>query len=466
MASTNRSLLATASLAALLTAGANGAMAQVRINGGGSSLGYPTYLAEFTDLYTLNKAYIFANGKVSQGPVVSYYGSVGSGKGTAAFLTNDATLLNGGGAGKYKNGTTIVSVPAPNFTAGTPVHYGASDALLASTDVTNYNASAVGRASGPLIQVPAYGVSVAIPFNDGSATTATLTEADLCGIYSGRFTNWNQTSSRLPAGPITVIFRGDGSGTSFLFTNHLATVCGGGFTAGDYFAGNFATLPSNFLPATGSGGVQAAFLAIQNATSFPITLTGTYLTSKTAAPITVTRTITSSSEVAYIGPDFTSIAPNSPNTSSAIKVASIVNRNSNVAERPTVDGTRRGLNTSAAPPSTLIDAKDPTKWVPLNPNPSAGYPIVGFTNLILSQCYSNSTVTTGIKAFLQNQYNNATFATDIANSGFVTVPNVVSANYVSRINGTFLANTFGYNLNIGQTGVCRNGGSSGTYVGR
>ena len=76
-------------------------------------------------------------------------------------------------------------------------------------------------------------------------------------------------------------------------------------------------------------------------------------------------------------------------------------------------------------------------------------------------------MTTGIKGFLQNQYNNnGKFLTDIQNGGFVQVPNLLSATYVTAINNTFLGNSSGYKLDIGDTSVCKNGGSTGTYVGR
>lgn len=462
MISTNRSLLATASLAALLTGAATQAMAQTHINGGGSTLAYPTYLSEFTDLFALNNAFIFGNKKVS--PPITYYGSVGSGNGTTAFLNNDYTLDN--------NGT---SAPVASFPAGTTIHYGASDGVLTSDQVTAYNASTVGKASGPLIQLPAFGTPITVPFDDGSATAVTLTDTDLCGIFSGKFTNWNQTSAKasVPANPITVTFRGDGSGTTFLFTNHLASVCTAStskitFVATQYFGGLFSTLPANFFPSTGSGGVQATIVTIQGASaSTPKTLTGTYLTAKGATPISVSRTVTAPGAAGYVGPDYTAIAPKSANYNANVRVASLVNRTDGKTYSPSTANTTSALATSAAPPSTKTTAANPVNWVPLTPAPTAGYPIVGFTNLIVSQCYKVANVTTGIKSFLQNQYNNnGSFATDISNSGFVKVPNLLSATYVTAINNTFLNNSSGYNLNIGNSGVCKNGGTSGTFTGR
>jgi ABC-type phosphate transport system substrate-binding protein len=462
MSSTNRSLLATASLAAL-TLGAGQAMAQTHINGGGSTLAYPTYLSEFSDLYKVNTAFIFGNKNVT--PEVTYYGSVGSGAGTTAFLTNAYASDNGG-----------TTAPVAVFGSGTVIHYGASDSTITAAQVSAYNTSpGLGTVDGPLIQLPAFGVPITVPFNDGTATAVTLTDTDLCGIYSGKFTNWSQTSAHasVPANPITVIFRGDGSGTSFLFTQHLAAVCTAAnsnvtFTATQYFGGLFSTLPSNFLPAQGSGGIQSSTLSIQAASSSnPVTLSSTYLTAKGATPIAISRTITAPSSAGYVGPDYTSIAPKAGNYNAKVLVASLVNAVDGKTYAPTTANVTTALATSAAPPSNKTAASDPTQWVPAVPKPSAGYPIVGFTNLLVSQCYQVANVTSGIKAFLQDQYNNTTtFATDISNNGFVQVPNLLSATYVTAIDNTFLNNTTGYNLNIGNSTICKNGTGGGKYVGR
>jgi phosphate transport system substrate-binding protein len=54
-------------------------------------------------------------------------------------------------------------------------------------------------------------------------------------VFSGQITNWRQLSKQFSSKPITVVYRGDSSGTSFAFSNHLSAVCpdadiGGGIT--------------------------------------------------------------------------------------------------------------------------------------------------------------------------------------------------------------------------------------------
>ncbi len=218
--------------------------APVPINGGGVGIGYLAYLNEFTDLFKINSTFIFGNRAVT--PPVTYFGSVGSTKAINAFLNNDYTLLNGG---------TVA--PIASFGPGTTVHYGTTEVLLTAAQVTSYNSGSVGQASGPVIQIPAEGIAVAILFSDNGTTTLTLTDGDLCGIFSGKLTNWSQTSAAgtLPANPITVIYRNDGAGSTSLLTRHLGAVCTTGangnsniaFVATDFFASNFATLPATFL---------------------------------------------------------------------------------------------------------------------------------------------------------------------------------------------------------------------------
>jgi phosphate transport system substrate-binding protein len=140
-----------------------------------------------------------------------------------------------------------------------------------TTHVATYNTAAYGQP----IQIPAFEVNVAIPVNvnstsfqvnSGTSLSAAggaiqLTEAQLCAVFSGLVTDWNDTTTDIPfanqngplnAGqqltqkfsaanissahpvpqayssaslPIKVVYRTDGSGTSFILTNYLKAVC-------------------------------------------------------------------------------------------------------------------------------------------------------------------------------------------------------------------------------------------------
>jgi ABC-type phosphate transport system substrate-binding protein len=424
------SLLAAASMIVLST-GAQAA--NTDIYGGGSTLAAPTYKLEYG-----GAANNYCAAPLCP-PYQFHYAAVGSGSGTSAFLTNTPAT-----------DTPLVPLAGSN-PAFNNVDFGASDAALTAGQPATF-VRVPASATYPMIQVPAIGVPITIPyvFKGLPAPAITLTDNDLCGIFSGKITNWNKTSANPGNEPITVVYRSDGSGTSFLTTSHLAAVCKTGtggnsniaFTATTSFASLFTTLPTNFTGEKGSGGVQSELLSLQAA--------GT-------------------GAVGYIGPNYTSVvASNQPNYST-LPVASLVNAANGIAYQPwnTVTSQLNGRKgkdnvtpalATVAPPNTKALAANQLNWVPLVAKPATGYPIVGYTNLQLSQCYATTNVAKGLIAWLGNNYNNANFATDIENSGFVTVPNTAGANFVAAINADFLTNTSGYNLNINNTTVCKSGG--------
>ena len=387
-----RNLLRTTSLIALGMGAATAADAQTVINGGGSSLAFPTYSQEFAQFTKLNPHFSFT------------YADAGSGGGQAGFLNNDCTF------GGYQT-------CSPTFT----VDFGASDAFLSSTQVSGYTLAAQ---DGPLIQLPTFGVPITIPFRNAKLTRGTelaLTDAQLCGIFSGKLTNWTQVDRSAAPGTITVVYRADSSGTSFLFSQHLAAVCTpadssftGTLAATKTFTSLFANNvpPANFVGASQSSGVAATLLA-------------------------------SSSAMAYLSPDYTSIAPKSPNTTTLV-VASVVNGVNKVAYQPSVNNTVTGLvhpgkgSTNASPPATKATAANPLNWIPAIPITDSGYSIVGYTTWDVSTCYANATVATGVTNFLKDNYNNATFKALIQNNGFVPVVNSGAARYVTAINNDFL----------------------------
>ncbi|MCJ2542603.1 phosphate ABC transporter substrate-binding protein PstS [Thermostichus vulcanus] len=93
-----------------------------------------------------------------------------------------------------------------------------------------------------------------------------------CGIVTGEITNWNDIRikaqnptlvDRLPDLPITWVHRSDGSGTTFVFTNHLKTVCPN-WTAG---AGTSVEWPVG-IGGQGNEGVAAAILQEEGAIGY------------------------------------------------------------------------------------------------------------------------------------------------------------------------------------------------------
>ncbi|MCA7949785.1 substrate-binding domain-containing protein [Burkholderia seminalis] len=415
--------------------GATAAMASPNVQGGGSSLVAPT-IGGIGNAATEIGLFGTSEGSFT-------YFSVGSGAGQNAFLNNQPTFF----------GSTVTGT----------VHFANSDAALSTAQLTSYKAG-LGATNGPLIQIPYIVTPITIPVVNGPAVTSTTTpqttpgqahsialnDDDLCGIFSGKLTNWNQvinpetTAAYTTNAPINVIYRSDGSGTTELLTRHLAAVCTTANTASGVtfvdsltftasFPSGFPT-GSTFTPASGSSGVRSALLAA------------------------------SGSAVAYLSPDYTNtflapksivVAPPAPSTAVQLQVASLVNAKNSTYYAPTYANATTALGSVAAP--SKLTANNPAAWVPAAGNPVSGYPVSGTSQIILSQCYKDSTVKTAVHDFLNSHYTNASFASIVHGNGFDTVP----SNFQTAISADFLSNTSGLNLDIGNTSVC-----TGTVVGR
>lgn len=143
------------------------AVASTTLNGAGATLPFPFYARVFSDY-----------SKVSRTRV--NYQSTGSGAGLRQFL------------------------------AGT-VDFAASDEPIKSSE-----ASKVKRG---VVQFPAVGGTIAIAYNKPGCSLK-LTQKQLVDIFQGKIKDWNQLPN-CGNGPIRVVHRSDGSGTTYAFTNSL-----------------------------------------------------------------------------------------------------------------------------------------------------------------------------------------------------------------------------------------------------
>ncbi|MDR0240814.1 MAG: substrate-binding domain-containing protein [Burkholderia sp.] len=424
------------------------AMASPNVQGGGSSLIAP---AIGTIVNPATEIGLFGTAEGS----FTYY-SVGSGAGQNAFLNNRPTFF----------GSTVTGT----------VHFANSDAALSTAQLTSYKAG-LGATNGPLIQIPYIVTPITIPVVNGPAVTSTTTpqttpgqahsialnDDDLCGIFSGRITDWagtvvNGVRTNPPINPetvspytttsmpIKVVYSSDASGTTELLTRHLAAVCtttntatGVTFFDSMTFTVSFpgGVVPSNFIAASGDGGIRRQLAS--------------YASAGMAA-------------VAYLAPNYsnTFLAPSSTVVTSAgalqLPVASLVNAKNNVYYAPTYANATMALG-NVTPPGKLT-AGNPARWTDSLFNvrgPNSGYPVSGMSYILVSQCYKDLAVTAAMHDFLNAHYTNASFASIVHGNGFDTVP----SNYQMAISANFLNNSSGINLDIGNTSVC-----TGTVTGR
>lgn len=107
------------------------------------------------------------------------------------------------------------------------VDFGATDSALKEDERTKLPAD-LGKA----IQVPTTGLFVVFAYNLDGVDNVKLSREAFCGIADGTVKTWNDpkiakdnAGVNLPSDPITFVHRSDGSGTTDIFTSHLAKAC-------------------------------------------------------------------------------------------------------------------------------------------------------------------------------------------------------------------------------------------------
>ncbi len=176
---TRRLTILTAAAALAVASAATAATTSTTITGAGS-----TFVAPLVSAWTpaLGKAFGYT----------VQYSPVGSGAGIAAITNHQ-------------------------------VDFGASDAPLTPDQRS---------ACGDCVQIPWALSATAVAYNvPGAPVHLRLDGSTLAGIFLGRITRWNDPAIRrlnpgasMPALGITPVFRADGSGTSYNFTDYLASV--------------------------------------------------------------------------------------------------------------------------------------------------------------------------------------------------------------------------------------------------
>ena len=102
------------------------------------------------------------------------------------------------------------------FIAGT-IDFGASDEPISAADVA--------KVKRGVVQIPMVGGTIAVAYNKKGCNLK-LTQKQTVDIFAGRIRDWKALGCS--AGPITPVYRSDGSGTTYAFTNSLAAFGGWG----------------------------------------------------------------------------------------------------------------------------------------------------------------------------------------------------------------------------------------------
>lgn len=286
----------------------------------------------------------------------------------------------------------------------------ATEVPLSAGDYTNY---VNNHPSGYYpVQFPVLAGAVAIAFNliDDQGTSVTVvnfTDDQLCNIFSGADDNWSDadlsTAFTLPPGhtvnqPINVVYRSDGSGTTFSFSNHLTHACTGStvahFVANQYFTtvvGLYEpTIPGNWVSESGD---QAVANGIQT-TSASVGYVETANALATGPAVSIAE-VNGLSPVTNFGNPLTVGASDLSFNS----VLNGVNTNSGISAVGAISSL--GLN---APGTQCIALVPPADYAtPGNMVPTGSYPIVAISYL-LANAQGNGADLSATRGLLEYPY--------------------------------------------------------------
>lgn len=206
--------------------------------------------------------------------VVSYC-QTGSGLGRRALI---GTQLNGttqntadGSCGSFTPAVSPVGFGAPSGQKAPD--FAASDAPLSQAEYDTFLAGPYAATKKAPVQIPAIAGAVGLSYNNTDVSSLNLTATQICGIFNGTITNWNQLVTTAPSKALKVIYRSDGSGTTFSFSNYMTKNCtGSGLRTGDTFKTNVfpagQAFPASFVGANGNSLVQNAVASTDGAIGY------------------------------------------------------------------------------------------------------------------------------------------------------------------------------------------------------
>lgn len=366
------------------------------------------------------------------GPITPGAGSLFGVYNSASGNTSTYCPIGSGGGKKVLAGNDSANFQVnlacgPTTTPATPQGFGgsglaqadfaASDAPMSSSEFNNYR-TGHGSTTQP-VQLPAIAGSIAVVFKKTGVTSLTLSEGQICGVFSGQITDWKQLVSTV-SGPIRVVFRSDGSGTSFSFLNHLSAVCptnkvaaglNPNLPSGTNFAFNFKTnqvfsgLDALGQPtgasayvtsyaanagASGNAGVTAAVNAVDGSIGYAEAANG--ITAPAAfASVTNSHSGLSVNPSTGFGTTAVAVSLSYDQAISDSVTASVPGTNAPIAGRPIL----QALPTT----SQCIAVVNPNDYA----DPSTGYPILAVTYL-LANAQANAN-TAAVRGLLFSPYN-------------------------------------------------------------
>ncbi len=325
----------------------------------------------------------------------------------------------------FGTGTGASWVPSATATNYFPkTHFSSADGI-SSTDV----AAVTALGFGPPVQVPSLITPIVISFTPtagwnpkgtllpGGSSKVNLSTNTLCGIFTGAITDWSAAPIKkdnkgfqLGSGPITVVYRHDGSATTFLLTNALLNQCGttthpvSTYPVPDQWLTDNAI--ANTPPFTSN---NSFFINVFNAHHLPANFYNNIAFSTVSGGASSNSGVQLSTDatvggIGYLSTDFAqpvqtgNDADGRPVDAGANLQTyyTYINNLTPVYEPPTGAHAYYIMSTATPPSFTggaSAPAVNPLNWEPVNPIPTNknAYPIGGFTYFLLYSCYSSAT---------------------------------------------------------------------------
>lgn len=430
---------------AVLFSLASYANAATSLVGGGATLPTYGYLFQSAGAATAGNPLVATSGNGSLFAVYTAattntitYCPTGSGAGKRILANNNPSVETPNAA--CLSGTNPTGFQKTGAAAISQADFAGSDAPLSSSEFDAYK---TGHGGALPEQFPAVAGAIAIAFNKTGVTSLTLSEGQICGIFSGQIKTWNDPalSGTVPSGTtgnITVFYRQDGSGTSFSLLNHLTDVCrtqvatGKSLTAQNAFKTDqaFGTVGAASYVGLYSAG-SAAKTGNQGVTDAVKATDGSIGYAEAAYPINAPTRFASVKNTAG-----NTVNPQTGFGPTAIPVALTFGQ-----AITGVDSAGRPVLGALSTSTQCVAIVDPKTYSNLGAaSGSTTYPILAITNLLGNQS-SNGTKAAAIRTLLGSVYTNAANRSSVTrigrvNTGYAWLKDATGSSVLDSTNAT------------------------------
>ena len=258
------------------------------------------------------------------------------------------------------------------------VDFGASDAAMSDEEIA--------KVKGGVLMIPTAGGAVTVPYNLPGVKNLRLSREVLSGIFMGKITNWSDPKiavankgMKLPNMAIKPAVRADGSGTSFIFTNHLSAISSEFKSA--VGVSKEPKWPSTFLKGKGNPGVAASVKQTPGGIG--------YVEYETALKNGLTSALVQNGSGQYVAPSL---------------------RATNLA---------------------LSDVQFPANFRAFDANSNQGYPISGLTWLLIPKTQKNPEKAKAIKTMVKWMLTSGQQFNDDLN--YTSIPSAVAQRAISAV---------------------------------